>query len=171
MSTAPASAGWVIDESQRERAIDEIDLASLRDSGRLDRITAFAAKLCEAPIALVSLVERDRQFFPAKTGLDVNETPRPTSFCAHAMLGDEIMVVPDATRDPRFADNPLVTGDPHIRFYAGAPLVNDEGVPLGSLCVIDRTAREGLTSLQRDGLEVLAEAVMAAFREYRAAFA
>jgi GAF domain-containing protein len=171
MSTALASAGWVIDESQRERAIDEIDLGSLRDSGRLDRITAFAAKLCEAPIALVSLVERDRQFFPAKTGLDVHETPRPTSFCAHAMLGDEIMVVADATRDPRFADNPLVTGDPHIRFYAGAPLVNDEGVPLGSLCVIDRTARDGLTPLQHDGLDVLAEAVMAAFREYRAAFA
>jgi GAF domain-containing protein len=171
MSTASAFAGWVIDESQRERAIDEIDLSSLRDSGRLDRITAFAAKLCESPIALVSLVERDRQVFAAKTGLDVSETPRPTSFCAHAMLGNEIMVVPDATRDPRFADNPLVTGDPDIRFYAGAPLVNEDGVPLGSLCVIDRAAREGLTPLQRDGLDVLAEAVMAAFREYRAAFA
>lgn len=169
MSTAPSATGWIIDEPARELAIEEIDLAALRDSGRLDRITDFAAKLCDAPIALVSLVERDRQSFLARTGLAVCETPRATSFCAHAMLGNDILIVPDATRDPRFADNPLVTGDPYIRFYAGAPLINDDGVPLGSLCVIDRLPRIALSDLQYQGLQVLAEAVMAAFREFAAA--
>jgi GAF domain-containing protein len=168
VSTAPIATGWIIDESTREATIDEFDLVALRDTGRLDRITAFAARLCGAPFALVSLVERDRQSFLARTGLAVCETPRATSFCAHAMLGQEIMVVPDATLDPRFADNPLVTGDPYIRFYAGAPLLSDDGIPLGSLCVIDRLPRTALTDLQYQGLEVLAEAVMAAFREHRA---
>jgi len=162
-----ASSGWRIDEVVRQQAIDELDLVHLRESGQLDRITDFAAKLFDAPIALVSLVERERQFFPGKTGLDADETPREVSFCQHAMLGTEIMVVPDATQDARFADNALVTGDPDIRFYAGAPLVSAEGVPLGALCVIDRMPREGMTDLQRQGLTVLADNVMALFRANR----
>ena len=167
MSTLPSATGWVIDERAREQAIDEIDLAALRDTGWLDRITAFAANLCNVPIALVSLVERDRQSFLGKTGLSVCETPRASSFCAHAMLNSFIMVVPDATQDPRFADNPLVTGDPYIRFYAGAPLLTDDGIPLGALCVIDRHPRRELTPLQTQGLQVLAEAVMSAVRSHR----
>lgn len=159
-----APGGWRINEAAREQAIQELDLVHLSKSGQLDQITDFAARLFDAPIALVSLVERDRQFFPGKTGLDVDETPREVSFCQHAMLGTEIMVVPDATRDERFAANALVTGDPGIRFYAGAPLVSSEGVPLGALCVIDRTPREGLTDLQRQGLSVLADNVMTLFR-------
>jgi PAS domain S-box-containing protein len=127
----------------------------------LDEITAFAAKLCDAPIALVSIVEDVRQRFLARCGLDVEETPRDVSFCARAMMGEDLFIVPDATRDARFSDNALVTGAPHIRFYAGAPLVGADGDPLGALCVIDTVPREELTSLQRDGLALLARQVMA----------
>lgn len=147
------------------------DLDSLRDGPALKRITDFAATLCDAPIALVSLVEHARQTFIARSGLDLAETPRETSFCAHAMVEPAIMVVPDARLDPRFADNPLVTGEPDIRFYAGAPLVGDDGIPLGSLCVIDTKPRAALTPLQAQGLEMLAEAVMARLRDSRDAAA
>lgn len=134
---------------------------TLEDDAELTAICAFAAKLCSAPTALVSLVDSQRQTFLAREGTDLRETPRSTSFCAHAMLEPDLMVVPDAASDPRFADFALVTGPPHIRFYAGAPLVSPEGIPLGSLCVLDHTPRaEGLTELQRDGLTVLAQAVM-----------
>jgi PAS domain S-box-containing protein len=163
--------GWMIDEAVRTEALAAHDIESLRDHDGLGRITEFAAALCEAPIALVSLVEERRQTFIARTGIEATETPRETSFCAFAMRGIDIMVVPDATRDPRFADNPLVTGDPNIRFYAGAPLVADDGVPLGSLCVIDTKPRDGLTPLQRQGLLTLAEAVMARLRDSRDAAA
>ncbi|GAA0305310.1 hypothetical protein GCM10009087_14010 [Sphingomonas oligophenolica] len=167
---APAAAsGWRIDEAVRAEALVAHDIESLRDTSGLTRITDFAAALCEAPVALVSLVEERRQTFLARTGLDATETPRETSFCAFAMLGDAVMIVPDASLDPRFADNPLVTGAPHIRFYAGAPLISDEGVPLGSLCVIDSRPREGLTPLQHQGLATLAEAVMARLRDSRGA--
>ena len=162
----PEASGWLVDAPGRDAALASYDLDAMQAGGQLDRIAAFAAELCEVPVALVSLVEQDRQFFLAKTGLAVCETPRATSFCQHAMLMHDVMVVPDATRDPRFADNPLVTHDPYIRFYAGAPLV-DDGMPLGSLCVIDRTPRAGLSDLQYNGLQVLAEAVIAAFRAHR----
>lgn len=126
----------------------------------LDQITDFAAALCDVPIALISIVEEDRQRFLARTGIDTPETPRDLSFCAHAMEGSAIFLIPDAQLDECFADNALVTGPPHIRFYAGAPLVSGDGVPLGALCVIDSRPREGLTPLQRQGLEVLARQVV-----------
>lgn len=160
--------GWQIDESARAEAMAAFDLAALRDTTALRRITDFASALCDAPIALVSLVEERHQSFLARTGLDVSETPRETSFCQYAMLQDTIMVVPDATADVRFADNPLVTGEPHIRFYAGAPLVTDRGVPLGALCIIAREPRPaGLSALQRQGLLVLADDVMQRFSASR----
>ena len=136
-------------------------LGDLLNDSSLQAITDFAASLCEAPLALVSFVEDERQWFAARTGIDATETPRAQSFCAHAMVGQDIMVVPDATRDPRFRDNPLVTGEPGIRFYAGAPLKDPAGIPLGALCVIDRHPRDGLTATQRQGLGVLADSVMA----------
>lgn len=163
-----AARGWQIDEAARNAVLASYDLAALRDTHELRAIADFAGALCDAPIALVSLVEELRQTFVARTGLDATETPRETSFCAHAMLGGTIMEVCDATLDPRFVDNPLVTGDPRIRFYAGAPLVNEDGVPLGALCVIDTVARPtGLTPLQRAGLVVLAANVMARLRDSR----
>ncbi|BAV66310.1 sensor histidine kinase [Sphingobium cloacae] len=147
-------------ETDRAALLAQYDL----DAGgfaTLDRITDFAAALCGAPIAMVSIVEEARQRFLARTGLDVDETPCELSFCAHAMRDDAIFLVPDARLDPRFADNALVTGAPHIRFYAGAPLTDGDGVPLGALCVIDGRPRPDLTAFQRQGLSLLASQVMA----------
>lgn len=153
-------AEWCGLETDRAAMLALYDL----DAGgftALDGITDFAAALCDAPIALVSIVESTRQRFLTRTGLDATETPRDVSFCAHAMLGTDIFVVSDAREDPCFADNALVTGAPHIRFYAGAPLIGGDGVPLGALCVIDIAPRADLTPLQRQGLSLLARQVMA----------
>lgn len=122
---------------------------------RFDRITRMARNMFDVPISLVSLVDEDRQWFKSCCGLPVPETPRDISFCGHAILGDDLFVVEDATRDLRFADNPLVSGDPHIRFYAGSPLQIGEGYKLGTLCIIDRKPRL-LDERQRDLLTDLA---------------
>lgn len=149
---------------------ERIRLAALREYGilhtaperELDDLVALAAKLCDTPVALVSLVDETEQWFKARVGTDATSTPREVSFCDHAMRGDGVMVIPDATLDPRFADNPLVTGEPHIRFYAAAPLVSPEGHPLGALSVIDaRVHPDGLSELQLEALRVLARQVMA----------
>lgn len=137
------------------------DLTNAADVAAFGELTGFAAALCNAPICLISVVEDTTQRFLAKQGIDLCETPRESSFCAHAMLQPDLMVVPDATLDPRFAENPLVIGEPFIRFYAGAPLVADDGFPLGALCVIDRAPRASLTPLQAQGLQVMAAQVMA----------
>ena len=132
-------------------------------------LVALAAKICEAPTALISLVDADAQWFMARIGMDVSETPREQSFCDFAMRQSEVMVVPDATQDPRFATNPLVTGEPGIRFYAGAPLVNSAGFPLGALCILDYKPRpEGLTDLQVQTLTVLARQVISQLELRRA---
>lgn len=126
----------------------------------LARITEFAAELCEAPIALVNLIDDERQRFLARVGLDAPEPPLSISFCAHAIKHDELLLITDTKVDERFRNNPLVTGEPHIRFYAGVPLKSAEGLALGSLCVIDHEPRPaGLTELQKHGLDVLASAV------------
>lgn len=148
-------------EQDRTLVIAAHGIDRLEDDPELTGIVRFAAQLCDAPTALVTIVERHRQWFMARHGMDRRETPRPTSFCAHAMLGEDIFEIRDATLDARFADNPLVTETGGLRFYAGSPLVSSEGVPLGALCIIDTKPRpDGLTSLQREGLTVLARAVM-----------
>lgn len=163
----PPAPEWCAEE-RRASILSAYGLDALEDDPELAQITGFAAKLCDAPIALVSLVEEERQRFLARAGLKERETPRPTSFCAHAMLEPEVMIVPDAQDDPRFSTNPLVTGHPYIRFYAGAPLVSHEGAPLGSLCIIDTEPRAGgLDEMQRDGLLVLAQSVMRRLRHRR----
>ncbi|MBS0630700.1 MAG: PAS domain S-box protein [Verrucomicrobia bacterium] len=124
-----------------------------------DDIAALAAEICGAPIALVSLVDEKRQWFKARVGYEAQETPRDVSFCAHALELDDLLIVPDATTDPRFADNPLVRGEPGIRFYAGAPLKTEAGDTLGTLCVIDRRARQ-LSERERRALRVLADNVI-----------
>lgn len=147
-------------ERHSQQPLEAYEIEGLFGDADLQQIVQFASKLCDCPIALVSLVEEHRQRFVAKVGLPAAETPRSMSFCAHAMLGHDVMEVADATKDDRFRENPLVLGDPHIRFYAGAPLVSGDGAPLGSLCVISPVAREGLTPLQQQGLSVLGQAVM-----------
>ena len=148
---------------------DKARVAALRAYGVLhtapeadfDDLVGLTAQICDAPTALISLIDDDTQWFKARVGMDLEQTPRKVSFCDHAMQTSEVMVVADATRDPRFADNALVTGSPGIRFYAGAPLVGAGGMPLGALCVIDYRPRpEGLTALQRQALTVLARQVM-----------
>lgn len=143
-------------EQERMAVLSAHDASGLDGDTRLGSITRFIAQLFGAPIALVSLVEDDRQWFPARVGLDATETPRAISFCTIAMHHSDIMIVPDATADPRFSDNPLVTGAPDIRFYAGAPLRSQDGAALGTLCVIDTRPRKGLTELEREGLLVMA---------------
>lgn len=130
-----------LEEDERIAALYELDVLDTPPEAGTDRIVHLAARLFGAPIAVISLVDRDRQWFKACLGLDACETPREQAFCAHAILSDEALVVPDATRDERFADNPLVLGEPGIRFYCGVPLSVDGGQRIGTLCVIDRVAR------------------------------
>lgn len=148
------------DEPKRLAALRRYQLLDSAAEPSFDEIVGLAAQLCDAPIALVSLVDEHRQWFKAKVGLATAETSRESAFCAHAILGDGPLVVEDAKADARFADNPLVNGDPGIRFYAGAPLRTADGHALGALCVIDRQPRT-LTSLQRNALSTLARQVVA----------
>jgi PAS domain S-box-containing protein len=143
-------------EQERLAALYALEILDTDAEPSFDRIVNMAARLMNAPIALVSLVDRDRQWFKAKCGVAAAETERNFSFCAHAMLGSETLVVCDATKDPRFCGNPLVTGEMSIRFYAGAPLRTRAGLGLGSLCVIDTSVREMPSPAQLDNLEDLA---------------
>ena len=129
----PVPAPEFRDEGERLRVLRDYSLDSLDDDPELGAIARFAGKLCEAPVALVSLVEEERQRFLASEGLAQRETPRSISFCTHAMLRDGLLEVRDAALDPLFAGNPLVVGEPKIRFYAGQPLKSEEGLPLGTL--------------------------------------
>jgi PAS domain S-box-containing protein len=164
---APSQPRPLPDVPSRETLFAPYQFEALRDDPRLTSLTDFAAQLCGAPTALVSLVEDHRQIFLARTGFDAPEPAVENSFCAQAMQHDALMVVLDASTDPRFSSNPLVTGDPGIRFYAGAPLRTAEGTPLGSLCVIDTVAHAELTALQLQGLETMAQAVMTLFEANR----
>lgn len=128
-------------EAERLAALHALLILDTPPEQRFDRIAGFAAAEFDVPIALISLVDAQRLWFKSSVGMTVCETGRDAGLCAHAILHDAIMVVPDAWLDPRFADNPLVTGDPGIRFYAGAPLTLASGVRLGTLCLIDRQPR------------------------------
>lgn len=129
------------DELSRLQVLHALCILDSGPEERFDRLTRMARRVFSTPIALVSLVDLNRQWFKSCQGLSVNETGRDVSFCGHAILGDEIFVIPDAAGDPRFADNPLVTGEPNIRFYAGCPLKVSRGARVGTLCIIDRQPR------------------------------
>jgi PAS domain S-box-containing protein len=154
-------------EKQRLAELARYDMMDTPREPSFDELAELAAKLCEVPIAVVNLIGDGRQFFKAEVGLGVRETPLETSFCAKAILEDEFLLVPDATQDPRFDCNPLVVGEPHIRFYAGALLKTEHGHPIGTLCVLDYRPRE-LTKLQQETLRVLARQVMAQLELRRA---
>lgn len=154
------SAPFPVNESARLRALHEYAVLDSGAEQAFDDIARLAAFVCKTPISLVSLIDADRQWFKAKVGLEVSETPREHAFCAHAILQpSETMIVPDAAQDARFAANPLVTGAPHIRFYMGVPLVTPTGEALGTLCVIDRAPRR-LDTEQMEVLSALARQVV-----------
>lgn len=147
-------------EQRRIAALHHYQILDTPRERAFDEIAQLAADLCGAPIGVVNLIDTDRQFFKAETGLGVRETPLETSFCAKAILEEEFFLIPDATADPRFSCNPLVMGDPHLRFYAGALLKTREGLPIGTLCVLDVEPRV-LSEVQQRALKVLASQVMA----------
>jgi PAS domain S-box-containing protein len=165
--TLTAQDAWT--ERDRVAELRAYGVLRAEAGSEFNDLVALAAKICDAPTALIGLVDSDIQWFMARVGFDANETPRAHSFCDHAMRQSQVMVVPDARLDPRFADNPLVTGEPGVRFYAGAPLVNSAGYPLGALCIIDYEPRpEGLTELQVQTLTVLARQVISQLELRRA---
>ncbi len=141
-------------DQERLRVLDALDLVYSPAEERFDRITRVARRLFDVPIVLISLVTRDKQWFKSCQGLDVKETGREISFCGHAIIQDDTFVVPNAAKDPDFSDNPLVTGEPRIRFYAGQPLIIDAH-RIGTLCLIDRHPRH-LKPRDYDSLRCLA---------------
>ena len=146
-------------EAKRLKVLWQYDVLDTVPEEIFDDLTDLAAHICEAPIALISLVDEDRQWFKSTLGVTLRETSRDISFCAHAILNNDLLIVPDATQDERFKNNPLVTSDPKIRFYAGAPLLTPDGYALGTLCVMDNVPRT-LRSEQQQALLVLARHVM-----------
>jgi len=153
------------DDGARLESLRSFDILDTCPEAAFDEIVRDAAATLGTPIALVSLLDEHRQWFKAKVGLEVSETPLTSSFCTHAVRGEGIFEVGNATQDARFAENPLVTGDPNIRFYAGAPLKTSGGTRIGTLCVIDRSPRASLSDVQKDALTQLADRVMATLEE------
>jgi PAS domain S-box-containing protein len=147
-------------EADRLATLRDLDVLDTPSERVYDELSALAAYICQTPIALISLVDADRQWFKSRVGCSANETPREVAFCAYTILQTDLLVVPDASADPRFANNPLVTSPPRIRFYAGAPLVTTDGHVLGTLCVIDHRPRE-LTDEQARALRTLSHQVVA----------
>ena len=147
-------------EEARIVALDKHAILDTDPEQPFDDLTLLASFVCSTPIALISLVDEDRQWFKSRVGIDASETSRDIAFCSTAILQSDVFVVPDALADERFRDNPLVVSDPHVRFYAGAPLINEDGYALGTLCVVDRTPRE-LAPDQREALKALSRLVLA----------
>jgi GAF domain-containing protein len=147
-------------ETERLAALKEYHILDTGTEQSYDDVTTLAAHICEVPIAMISLVDEDRQWFKSRLGVKQQQTPREVAFCAHAILQDKPFIIRDATKDKRFAGNSLVTGESHIRFYAGIPLVNPEGLALGTLCVVDHQPRR-LSAAQQKALQALSRQVMA----------
>ncbi len=158
--------GEARDEALRLAILERLQILSRPVPDDVDALVLETARIFAVPISLVSIVTQDQQCFAASHGLDVPSTPRSISFCGHAVEAARPLVVPDAARDLRFAGNPLVVGAPHIRFYAGAPLIASEGLPIGTLCVIDTVPHE-VSAADVIRLEAQAARVMALFEAGR----
>src|SRR5271157_190511 len=150
-------------EAERLEPLRSLEILDTPSEESFDELTALASYICRVPIAIISLVDEKRQWFKSKIGVSLCATPREISFCTQTIRQSDLFVVADALSDPRFADNPLVTSAPGVRFYAGAPLVTPEGHALGALCVIDRQPRE-LSAEQRGALRTLSHVVVAQLR-------
>jgi GAF domain-containing protein len=157
--TMPMKAPLPKNEKKRLEVLWQYDVLDTIPEQVFTDLADLAASICDAPMALITLVDEKRQWFKAKHGVSLSETSRDVSFCAHAMLQHELFIVPDASKDQRFADNPLVISEPKIRFYAGAPLFTPDGYALGTLCVIDKVPRN-LRPDQKRALEILSRHVM-----------
>lgn len=152
------------DEATRLQTLRSLNILDTPSEERFDRLTRIAKRMFDVPIALVSIVDENRQWFKSCIGLPVSETPRDISFCGHAILGKDVFIIPDATKDDRFSDNPLVTNEPNIRFYAGCPLRFTDGSRLGTLCIIDQKPRD----FDTDDIEALKDLASTAERELAA---
>src|SRR5437660_5173126 len=148
-----------INEAGRIAALEKYAILDTDPQQSFDELTLLASFVCKTPIALISLVDEDRQWFKSRVGMDAKETSRDIAFCSTAILQSDVFVVSDALKDDRFRDNPLVVSDPHIRFYAGAPLIHEDGYAVGTLCVVDRAPRD-LTPAQKGALKALSRLVL-----------
>ena len=156
-------------ESARLEALRRFRILDTPAEPAFDDFAKVAAVVCGTPIAIMSLIDAERQWFKARVGLETSETSRELAFCAHTIMGSEPFIVEDASADPRFSGNPLVTAEPNIRFYTGAPLIDSEGHALGSLCVIDRRPRR-LTPEQTGALQALSRRIISELEFRRAAW-
>jgi len=147
-------------DRDRVAALQRYAILDTEPEQAFDDLTLLASFVCKTPIALISLVDEDRQWFKSKVGMDASQTPRDIAFCSVAIQQTDVMVVPDTLQDERFRNNPLVVSGPRIRFYAGAPLINEEGYALGTLCVVDRSPRE-FGADQKEALQALGRLVLA----------
>lgn len=147
-------------EAARVAALQKYAILDTEPEQAFDDLVLLASFVCCTPMAMISLVDEGRQWFKSKVGISISETPRDIAFCATAIRQPDVFVVPDTLKDERFRNNPLVKSEPNIRFYAGAPLINEDGHALGTICVIDRTPRE-LDSGQRAALKALSRLVLA----------
>ncbi len=145
-------------EQQRLESLNSLNILDTLPESNFDQITFLASQICGTPIALISLVDENRQWFKSKVGLDATETHRDLAFCAHAILDKNVFEVPDSSKDSRFSDNPLATGSPHVQFYAGAPIITPDGFPIGTVCVIDTRPRQ-LEARQIEALKALSDQV------------
>lgn len=147
-------------EVARVAALQRYAILDSEPEQGFDDLTLLASYICQTPIALISLVDENRQWFKSRVGLSIAETSREIAFCSRAILQSDIFIVPDTLQDERFRNNPLVVSEPNIRFYAGAPLITEEGYALGTLCVVDRTPRE-VSPDQKEALKALSRLVLA----------